>query len=82
MWLDFALDQLADAWVAATPDERLRMEIGIETLNRHLAVDPTEIGESREAGVRFAFIPLLCVRFRILVPERIVRVIGISRYGR
>ena len=37
IWPDPALDDLADLYVGATPDERTRMAAWVEALNRRLA---------------------------------------------
>ena len=82
LWLESALDTLAEVYVAALAEERDRIGSGVESLNLRLAVSPLEEGESRGGSVRMAFPPLLAVRFRVDELRHQVRVIGVGRYGR
>ena len=81
-WNIAVLDRLAELYVAAPVEERVRMAAGLSSLNRRLAEDPLDVGESRDANGRVAFPALLMVRFRIDVSTRTVRVTGVSRFGR
>ena len=82
IWNTAVLDRLAELYVAAPVEERERMAVGVSSLNRRLADDPLDVGESRDANGRVAFPALLMVRFRVDVPARTVRVFGVSRFGR
>lgn len=81
-WLNKALDNFADLYVGASPEEREQMAAGVEALNRRLADNPFEEGESRSGSARVTFVPLLMVRFRIEAAAGVVRVTDVSRYGR
>ncbi len=81
VWRDSALDKLADLYVATSEDERDRMARGIESLNRRLADDPLNVGESRDGTFRIVFPPLLLVTFFVDEPRALVQVYGIARYG-
>jgi hypothetical protein len=82
MWLTLVLDELAQLYVTVSSQERDRIAIGIEALNRQLATDPYAIGESRDGDQRVAFPDLLAVSYRIDRGMKIVRVTGVARFGR
>jgi hypothetical protein len=82
MWLESALDKLAEIYVAAEANERERISSGVERLNQRLAESPLEVGESRGGSLRMAFLHLLAVRFRVDEATLSVRVIAVGRYGR
>lgn len=82
IWLDRALDQLADIYVGADPAERARMASAVDALNARLRSDPTAEGESRGGDRRLTFIPLLSVAFRVSPKDRTVQVGRVQRYGR
>lgn len=82
IWLDRALDQLADIYVAADPAERSRMAAAVDALNARLRADPLSEGESRVGNGRITFIPLLSVAFRVSRSDQTVRVGRVQRYGR
>ena len=82
IWLDRALDQLADIYVAADPADRARMAAAINALNARLRADPLAEGESRVGDRRITFIPSLSVAFRVSLSDRTVRVGRVQRYGR
>jgi hypothetical protein len=82
IWSDSALDRLAELYVAASPGERNRMALGIDAFNRLLSEQPLEVGESRSGLMRIGFPDLLAVRFRVDSDARIVRVVGVIRFGR
>lgn len=81
-WQAKVLDELASLYVMATPKERDRISVGIETVNRQLAIDPDAVGESRDGDRRVAFPDLLVIRYRIDREKQIVRVTGVARFGR
>ena len=80
-WSRSIPDELADIYVSASGLERDRMASGIEAFNGRLGRDPFDVGESRSGGNRFAFIPLLMVRFDVNTTTRRVSVTGVARYG-
>lgn len=70
-----ALDRLADVFVAADPADRDEIERAVERINKELADDPEQLGESRSSENRrvwFSF-PLM-VMFEIRRPEGLVQV--------
>lgn len=75
-----ALDQLADIWVAATQDDRDVIERAVLEVNRELADDPANKGESRSGGRRTLIASPLTVWFRVL-PGQQARVFGVRRHG-
>lgn len=81
-WSNTALDQLADVYVAATPDQRTRMASFIDGVNERLRVDPLAVGESRSGGHRIVFVPLLAILFHVSEADRTVRVTRAKRYGK
>lgn len=81
-WLEAALDQLAEIYVAADSSERDRIASGVEAFNARLASAPLDEGESRMGGYRVAFPPLLRVYFRVDERTHRVRVADVTRYGR
>ena len=82
IWLNRALDELADLYVSADLADRARMSSAVEALNARLQSDPLAEGESRDGTHRITFIPLLAVSFRVSETEQLVRVIGVQRYGK
>ncbi|MBA4063461.1 MAG: hypothetical protein C0501_07065 [Isosphaera sp.] len=82
IWLNKALDALADVYVRATPEERERMAAAVDALNARLRSDPLNEGESRAGGFRVTFPVLLAVVFHVDPVDRIVRVRTVKRYGR
>lgn len=46
-WKEYALDRLADIYVAADPADRDDIERTVEQINAALAADPRNLGESR-----------------------------------
>jgi hypothetical protein len=82
IWLNQALDELADLYVAADPADRARMASAVAALNARLQFDPLAEGESREGNLRITFVPLLAVTFQVSESDQVVRVIGVQRYGK
>lgn len=77
IWTDRARDQLADVWVAATPAERAVIEPLVLKLERDLAADPDEVGESRQDELRVVMRALLVIWFEVQ-PGR-VRIVRVTR---
>jgi hypothetical protein len=73
---------LADVYVSAEVPERERLGAAAESLNHRLRLDPFAVGESRTAGFRVTFIPLLAVLFHVSEEDRIVRVTRVKRDGK
>jgi hypothetical protein len=64
-WNNYALDTLADIYVAASQSDKFAIGQTVEFINRQLADDPAELGESRSGGRRLWFVPPLAVHYRI-----------------
>jgi hypothetical protein len=82
IWSNYALDRLADIYVAATLDEQARIAAGVDALNARLRSDPLNEGESRSGTYRLTFTPLLSVGFYVSVASRTVQVTRVTRYGK
>jgi hypothetical protein len=65
VWLESALDQLADIWVQVDSAERTRIEAAVNRINAELARDPSGAGESRAGGNRILCSLPITVRFRV-----------------
>lgn len=81
VWSNRALDQLAELYVEATPEERKRMAAGVDALNARLRADPLNEGESRAGGIRVTFPALLMVAFVVNEKDQLVYVARVKRYG-
>lgn len=75
-WEERAFDDLADAYVGATPEERVDIERAVLRVNRLLREAPEDQGESRGGANRVMFEGRLVVRFRV-VPGGIARVLRV-----
>ena len=82
VWVQNALDELADVFVEAELTEQDRMTSGIEALNRRLTIEPTDEGESRWNGYRVTFPHGLVVIFHVNIEDQIVHVMRVKRSGR
>ena len=82
IWLTSALDELADIYVAATPDDRARIAAAIDAFNRRVRADPLAEGESRSGGLRIAFVRLVAIVFSVDLQKREVVVLSSKRYGK
>ena len=78
-WSDAALDALADIWVAATTADRDEIERAVREINRELADDPANKGESRVGGTRALIVAPLTVWYRVL-PGPQARVFSVRRH--
>jgi plasmid stabilization system protein ParE len=78
-WENTALDQLADAYVAADPEERERTAAGVESLNTRLRDDPLAVGESRTGAFRMVFVSRLAILFHVSEANRTVRVVRVRQ---
>lgn len=75
-WEEQAFDDLADAYVPASPQEREEIVRAVERANRLLRTDPEGQGESRGGFNRVMFEGRLVVRYRV-VPGGIARVLRV-----
>jgi hypothetical protein len=79
-WREFALDELADIFVAADPVDRDGIERAVVRISGELADEPERLGESRSTGSRrvwFSY-PLVVV-FEIRRSEALVQVTNVAR---
>lgn len=82
VWENTALDQLAEAYVAADSAVRAQMAASVEALNTNLRDDPLAVGESRIGGFRVTFVPRLAVLFHVSEVDQTVRVVRLRRSRR
>jgi hypothetical protein len=80
-WADYALDQLADIFVSLDLAIQDQLTAAIEALNRRLATDPLDEGESRNASFRVTFLGSLGVLFRVDAAKGEVEVTEVRWYG-
>ena len=81
-WRAATLDKLAAVYITLSLPDQDRLAAGVEPFNAQLAADPLQVGESRVAGYRVAFPPLLQVLFYVDEAARQVEVTNVRRYGR
>lgn len=78
-WEDHARDELADVWVAATPDEREVIERVVLSVERDLRTDPFEVGESRGDRFRVLIRPPLTFWYTVSPGGAEVRIFRVLR---
>lgn len=81
LWSDYALDLLADAVVSLDLATQDQLTAAIEGLNRRLAEDPLDEGESRDGPYRLTFVGSLAVLFQVDAAKGLVRVTDIKWHG-
>ena len=74
-WSNTALDQLAEAYITSSAEDRVQMAAAVEALNTRLRADPLEVGESRAGAFRVVFVPRLAILFHVSEADRTVRVV-------
>jgi hypothetical protein len=79
VWSEKALDQLSDLYVVLSLIEQDAMAKSVTQINRQLALNPDELGESRSPWVRVWFVDGLILRFDILPAEQKVTVYEVTR---
>jgi len=77
LWGSGAENDLAQIWVNAS--HRQSVTDAANEVDRLLAIDPLDTGESREEGRRILLVPPLGVTFNVLPDDRIVRVLDVWR---
>ncbi len=80
IWLFGAQEMLAAVWTAAA--DRNEVAEASFRIDRMLAVDPLDFGESRDANRRLAFDPPLQVMFRVFAGDKRVEVVSVGAFGR
>jgi hypothetical protein len=78
-WADEALDELADIYVLATPQDREVIARRVQALNTALKINPLSVGEERESNLRVDATPVLTVWFRVTDSGHSARVIHAHR---
>lgn len=72
-WREFALDQLADSFVASDLETHDRIERAVMTINATLALDPWTQGESRSSlNRRSWFVDPVTVLYEIFPTDDLV----------
>jgi hypothetical protein len=78
-WAEDALDQLSDLYVVLSLIEQDAMAKSVTGINRRLAENPEDLGESRTPWVRVWFVDGLILRFDIHPAEQVVTVYEVTR---
>ena len=78
-WRKEASDELASIWLAADHNDRRAVTQAASAIDRALATDPDQRGESRSAGRRIFFCAPLGVIFQIMESQGLVYVLQIWR---
>jgi hypothetical protein len=81
VWTDYALDLLADVVESLDLASQDQLTSAIETLNRRLASDPLDEGESRNSPYRVTFVGSLGVLFPVEAANGVVRVTEVKWHG-
>jgi hypothetical protein len=74
-WSRGALDRVTSAWMDGDSSLREAITHSVSEIDKRLAGDPANEGESRSAGRRVLFVPPLGVRFRVYSNTPIVVVL-------
>jgi len=74
-WKRTALGRLAELWIEAT--DRSAVTAAVEEIDRILAADPHDAGESRSGQTRILFVAPLGVFFDIHDSSRLVEVLKV-----
>jgi hypothetical protein len=72
IWRDTALDELADDMVRADLPTQDLIAQQVDALNRRLAIDPLNEGESRTGRVRIAFADPVGILFTVSQTDQVV----------
>ena len=75
IWRTRALDELADIVVRSDLSTQDLIERQVTALNKRLAADPLDVGESRVGNTRIAIADPICVLFEVAASVGIVRVL-------
>jgi len=81
-WRRSARDELAALWTQADAVIRQAITAATNEIDRRLARDPTNLGESRGDELRIWFVFPLGVRFRIDLNHAVVHVIQVWNFRR
>jgi len=75
-WAPDARDRVASAWNRADAPEREQIMDAVDLIDRLLANNPEQAGESRDAGFRLLIEPPLSVSFTLNIRLKTVRVVS------
>ena len=78
LWLPDAEKELADVWVAS--NDRARVTLAADQIDKKLKRNPADAGESRSTGRRILIVPPLVATFRMLVDDRLVQVVNVREF--
>lgn len=79
LWTPSARNDLADLWLKADSAQRQMITSATGSIDRRLAADPANEGESRPGGRRISFAPPLGVAFRVDQGRATVSVLRVWR---
>jgi hypothetical protein len=80
IWRSRALDELADVLVRSDLATQDLIERQVKDLNRRLALDPLNEGESRSGNIRVTFADPVGIIFEVAPADGIVRVLSFWTY--
>ena len=80
LWLQSALNELADAWLRADAAQRQAINAATRAIDQHLSDAPERLGESRAHGQRIWFQAPLGITFEVMPGHSIVRVVHVWSY--
>jgi hypothetical protein len=81
-WNDAAESDLANAWMAASTEDRSRITDAAGRAESLLRFDPQLAGESRSEDERIVFLPPLVFSIKIREPDRIVEILSVHHMPR
>jgi hypothetical protein len=76
-WATSALNELTNLWVSADSKRRRAITSAAQAVDRDLAINPRNKGESRADDARIFFAPPLGIIFEVEQPLAIVRVMRV-----
>jgi len=71
---------LAEIWSNSNAEDRSKLSAAANEIDERLRRNPSECGESREAGRRILLIPPLGAKLRVFPDDRIVCVLEVWRF--
>lgn len=76
-WREEASDELATIWLKSGSADRRAVTEAADAIDKALASEPTECGESRGEKRRIFFVESLAVIFQVSEPDRTVNVLQV-----
>jgi len=80
VWLQSALNELADAWMRADAEQRRAINSATRAIDQQLSDAPERLGESRADGQRIWFQAPLGITFEIMPGQPLVRIVHVWSY--